>query len=77
MTYYVYFSISELTNENIFCPLYRSPNMLIITAIIKEHIPNVTEIDLGFNKIFSLKELEELTTSCPNLTRISFEKNKV
>lgn len=68
---------STLVKENIFCPLYRQPNMQIVVNIIMEHIPHVEEIDLSHNKMTCLDELERLKSSCTNLHRLSLKKNKL
>ena len=66
-----------MVKENTFCPLYRQPNMQIVVDIILQNIPLVEEIDLSYNKINSLDELERVISSCSGLRRISLKKNKV
>lgn len=51
--------------------------MQIVVNIIMRNIPLVEEIDLGYNKINSLEELERIASTCPNLHRLSLKKNKV
>ncbi|XP_071514472.1 nuclear RNA export factor 1-like [Panulirus ornatus] len=68
---------ATLMKEGIFCPLYRQPNMQIIVDIIVSNIPQVEEIDLSYNKIHGLDELERIVSSCPNLQRLNLGKNKI
>lgn len=63
--------------EGIFCPLYRLPNMQIIMNIVVSNVPNVKEIDLSYNKLHTLEQLDRLASACPNLSRLSLKKNKV
>lgn len=65
-----------LIKEQIFFPLYRTPNMKIIVDIIIQNIPQVEEIDLSCNKIHTLEEIERIIPVCTNLKRLNLEKNK-
>lgn len=67
----------SLIKEQIFFPLYRTPNMKIIVDIIIQNIPQVEEIDLSCNKIHTLEEIERIIPVCTNLKRLNLEKNKL
>ncbi|XP_076069319.1 nuclear RNA export factor 1-like [Oratosquilla oratoria] len=67
----------ELTKEEIFCPLYRAPNMTTIVGIIISHIPEVCDIDFSHNKVQQLEELKPLLTNCHSLKRLSLEYNRL
>ncbi|KAK4312904.1 hypothetical protein Pmani_015704 [Petrolisthes manimaculis] len=66
-----------LVKEGIFCPLYRLPNMRIIMDIVVSNVPSVEEIDLSYNKLHTLEQLDRLASACSSLVRLSLKKNKL
>ncbi|XP_014242641.1 nuclear RNA export factor 1-like isoform X2 [Cimex lectularius] len=66
-----------LLAENMFCPLSRSNVMMNAIDIISDSIPDVTAIDMSYNKIQQLDIIKTVFDKLPHLKSLSLSHNRI